>query len=86
MFTFATTVTVLGAVASCDNGSDDSAYGCPATDDTCASPDGSVGNLYGGPPFEPDASVDDSGSPDAEDSATDDAAIDDSGDASEDAD
>jgi hypothetical protein len=84
MFTFATTVTVLGAVASCDNGSDDSAYGCPATDENCVSPDGSIGNLYGGPTF--DGSVQDDGGISTHYGLPGDATVDDSGDAGEDAD
>jgi hypothetical protein len=81
MFTFATTVTILGAVSSCDNGGDDSAYGCPATDESC-----NVGNLYGGPPFEPDATIRDSGSPDVSDTAIDGTTIfDDGGDVGDDA-
>jgi hypothetical protein len=82
MFTFATTVTVFGAVASCDNGGDDSAYGCPSVE--CEEPDssfdsGGVQPLYG---LSGEAGIDEDAAPDASDGSF----IDDSGDAGEDAD
>jgi hypothetical protein len=88
MFTFATTVTALGAIAGCsDDGGDVALYGAPCTDaDPCGIEqdsgivgEGDVYTLYGGPPFDA-ASLEDTGV-DAGD-----ATIDDSGDAGEDAD
>ena len=88
MFTFATTITALGAVAGCtDDGGLEPIYGASCTDaDPCGIEhdsgiigEGDVYTLYGGPPF--DAAF-------PEDTGTDvgDATIGDSGDAGEDAD
>jgi len=81
IFTFATSVTAVGAVAGCneDQGSVTADYGSAACDNSdCTVLDGGIGTLYG----LADAQFVDDAAPDASDAAVND----DSGDAGEDAD